>query len=112
MLPCIFRRPAPQPLLKVAWGCALGDVALLRYGIRCCQNQIAMKVPRKLAIEIEREADGRWIAEITALPGALAYGTTLAEAIARAKALALRVLAERLERGESAGELEGLFEAA
>ena len=71
-----------------------------------------MKVPTRFTIEIEPEADGRWIAEIAALPGVLAYGSTREEAVARAKALALRVLAERLERGEPTGELEGLFEAA
>ena len=71
-----------------------------------------MTAPTRLTIEIEREADGRWIAEIAALPGAVAYGATREEAIARVKALTLRVLAERLERGEPAGELEGLFEAA
>jgi predicted RNase H-like HicB family nuclease len=70
------------------------------------------KLPARLRVEIEREEDGRWIAEIPALPGALAYGTNREEAITKAQALALRVLAERLERGESASELEGLFEAA
>ena len=53
-----------------------------------------------LEIEIEREEDGRWIAEVVALPGVLAYGTTRDEAIKRAKALSLRVIAERLEHGE------------
>ena len=71
-----------------------------------------MPMPPKFAIEIEREADGRWSAEIPALPGVLAYGATREEAVARAKALALRVLAERLEHGEPTGELDGLFEAA
>jgi predicted RNase H-like HicB family nuclease len=70
------------------------------------------KLPARLRVEIEREEDGRWIAEIPALPGALAYGANREEAITRAQALALRVLAERLERGESTSELEGLFEAA
>lgn len=69
-------------------------------------------LPARLRVEIEREEDGRWIAEIPALPGALAYGTSREEAIARAQAVALRALAERLERGEPASELEGLFEAA
>ena len=61
-----------------------------------------MKVPREmhLAIETEHEADGRWIAEITKIPGALAYGTNRNEAIARVEALVLRVLADRLEHGE------------
>jgi predicted RNase H-like HicB family nuclease len=71
-----------------------------------------MQTPTRFTIEIEREADGRWIAEIAALPGVLAYGATREEAFARAKALALRVLAERVEHGEAAGELDGLFEAA
>jgi predicted RNase H-like HicB family nuclease len=71
-----------------------------------------MPTPARLTIEIEREADGRWIAEIPALPGVLAYGVSREEAVARAKALALRVLAERLERGEATGELDALFEAA
>ena len=51
-------------------------------------------------IEIEQEDDGRIIAEIPTLPGVLAYGQSREEAIARAKALALRVLADRLEHGE------------
>ncbi len=71
-----------------------------------------MSTSTRFTIEVEREADGRWIPEITTLPGMLAYGPTREEAIARAKALALRVLAERLEHGEAARELDGLFEAA
>ena len=51
-------------------------------------------------IELDREADGRWIAEVPAIPGALSYGTTRDEAIARVEALALRVVADRLEHGE------------
>ncbi|HSA82066.1 MAG TPA: type II toxin-antitoxin system HicB family antitoxin [Geminicoccaceae bacterium] len=71
-----------------------------------------MSTATRFIIESECEADGRWIAEISALPGVLAYGATRDEAIARAKALALRVLAERLEHGEATRELDGLFEAA
>lgn len=52
-------------------------------------------------IEMEREADGRWLAEISQLPGVLAYGRNAAEARSRVKALALHVLAERLEAGEA-----------
>jgi predicted RNase H-like HicB family nuclease len=48
-------------------------------------------------IEFEQETDGRWIAEIPEIPGALAYGVTPLQAAARAKALVLRVLAERME---------------
>lgn len=51
-------------------------------------------------IEYEREDDGRWLAEVNELPGVLAYGKTSEEAMAKAEALALRVLAERLDQGE------------
>lgn len=54
-----------------------------------------------LKIELEQEDDGRWIAEIPQLPGVLAYGTNPDEAAAKAEILALRVMAERLEHGES-----------
>ena len=50
-------------------------------------------------IEIEREDDGRWIADVVELPGVMAYGQSRIDAIAKAKALALRVLADRLEHG-------------
>jgi predicted RNase H-like HicB family nuclease len=52
-------------------------------------------------IELDREDDGRWIAEVMDLPGALAYGATREEAMAHAKALALRVIADRLDHGET-----------
>ena len=52
-------------------------------------------------LECELDDDGRWLAEVVQLPGVLAYGTTRDLAIAKAEALALRVIAERLERGES-----------
>ena len=55
----------------------------------------------QLTIEFEREDDGRWIAEVPEMPGALAYGATEQEAAARAEALALRILADRLDHGES-----------
>ena len=51
--------------------------------------------------ECECEDDGRWLAEVPELPGALAYGASSAEAMAKAEILALRVLAERLEHGEA-----------
>jgi len=53
-----------------------------------------------LRIESEQEEDGRWIAEVTALPGVLAYGKSKADASAKAQALVLRVIADRLENGE------------
>jgi predicted RNase H-like HicB family nuclease len=63
--------------------------------------------PRK--IEIEREDDDRWIAEIPELPGVMAYGDSRKEAISKAEALALRVLADRLEHGEEIPELKEVF---
>ena len=60
-------------------------------------------------LEIERENDGRWISEVTDLPGVLAYGATRDEAVAKAKALAFRVLADRLEHGEDVPEIHGVF---
>ncbi|MFN2604403.1 MAG: type II toxin-antitoxin system HicB family antitoxin [Gemmatimonadaceae bacterium] len=63
-------------------------------------------------VEIEQETDGRWIAEIAQIPGALAYGATREEAIARVEALGLRVLAERIEQGETSPEIEKVFTIA
>jgi predicted RNase H-like HicB family nuclease len=65
-----------------------------------------------LVVEVEQEDDGRWIAEVIGLPGVMAYGRTREEALAKTEALALRVLADRLEHGEPAPEVEGLFVAA
>ena len=59
-------------------------------------------------VEIEREDDGRWIAEVNELPGVLAYGETQEAALSRAQALALRVIAERWEHGEAGTELLSL----
>ncbi len=62
-------------------------------------------------VEYEREDDGRWLAEVIELPGVLAYGRT-SEVIAKAQALALRVLADRLEQGDSATEFVTISFAA
>jgi predicted RNase H-like HicB family nuclease len=64
------------------------------------------------AVELEREDDGRWIAEVPSLPGVMVYGKTRDEAMARVEALALRVLADRLEHGEAVPEVTRLFFAA
>jgi predicted RNase H-like HicB family nuclease len=63
-------------------------------------------------IEFEREDDGRWLAEVLELPGVLAYGQTSDEAIAKAQALALRTLADRLDHGDSAPEFVTISFAA
>ena len=62
-----------------------------------------------MRIEIEREDDGRWIAEVPDLPGVIVYGQTREQAIAKVQALALRVIADRLEHGEPVPELDELF---
>jgi predicted RNase H-like HicB family nuclease len=62
-----------------------------------------------MKIEIEKEDDGRWIAEVPELPGVMAYGNSRNEAISKAEALALRVLADRLEHGEEIPELKEVF---
>jgi predicted RNase H-like HicB family nuclease len=59
----------------------------------------------RFTVEVESETDGRWIAEVPELPGVLAYGRTREEAVARVQALALRVVADRLEHREAAPEL-------
>jgi predicted RNase H-like HicB family nuclease len=56
----------------------------------------------KFKVEVEREEDGRWIAEVSELPGVLVYGDTAERAQAKAQALPLRVLADRLDNGEAA----------
>jgi predicted RNase H-like HicB family nuclease len=66
-----------------------------------------------LTIEIEREEDGRWIAEVPEIAGALAYGTTLEEAKTKVQAIALRAVADRLEHGETVASLTSIsFDAA
>jgi predicted RNase H-like HicB family nuclease len=66
-----------------------------------------------LKIDTELETDGRWLAEVPALPGVLAYGADEDEARAKATALALRVIADRLDHGEALPrELDGIFAAA
>ncbi len=53
------------------------------------------------SVDVEQETDGRWIAEIADLPGVMVYGATADEARAKVQALALRVVADRLEHGEA-----------
>ena len=63
-------------------------------------------------IELERESDGRWLGEVPSLSGVMTYGATRDEAMARVQALALRVIAERLEHGEANPKLQITFQAA
>lgn len=63
-------------------------------------------------VEIEQETDGRWLAEVMELPGAMAYGRSREEALAKAKALALRIVADRLDHGETGPDLPSISFAA
>ena len=60
-------------------------------------------------VEVEQESDGRWMAEVSELPGVMTYGATREEAVTRSQALALRVLAERLEHGEDLPQVDAVF---
>ncbi len=65
-----------------------------------------------MTIEVDREEDGRWLTEIPELPGVMAYGQSQEEALAKVKALALRVMADRLEHGETIPDLVDVFSVA
>ena len=65
-----------------------------------------------MRIELDREKDGRWLSEIPELPGVKAYGNSQKEALTLVKALALRVMADRLEHGETIPELVDVFSVA
>jgi len=75
-------------------------------------RKLSAEADGMLRIDFEREVDGRWIAEIEALPGVMAYGATRAEARGRVEALALRTLADRIEHGEEVPEVGDLFVVA
>lgn len=62
-----------------------------------------------MKVEVARESDGRWIAEVPDLPGVMTYGQSREEAINKVEALALRVMADRLEHGEDIPELHDVF---
>jgi predicted RNase H-like HicB family nuclease len=65
-----------------------------------------------LTIELDQEEDGRWMAEVVEIPGALAYGTTSGQARAKAQAIALRALADQLDHGETKNDLSNISFAA
>jgi predicted RNase H-like HicB family nuclease len=65
-----------------------------------------------LTIEVEQEEAGRWLAEVPERPGVLTYGQTRQEAIDRAQALSLRVLADRLDHGEPVPQMNRVFAVA
>lgn len=102
---CITAALHPRRLM-IAPG-AVGCKRLLDSRLRCYDIRVTF------TIEFEREDDGRWIAEVPVLAGVLCYGRDRNEAMARVQALALRVIAERLEHGEAPPELLNVsFQAA
>ena len=66
----------------------------------------------RFSIQLARETDGRWVAEVPELPGVVVYGATTEDAVAKVKALALRVVADRLDHGEAGPDLDGVRFAA
>lgn len=78
----------------------------------CYNESEERQAKMKFTVEYEQEEDGRWLAEVKELPGVLAYGKDPDEAASRAQALALRVVADRLENGESTPFLMFSFEMA
>ena len=64
----------------------------------------------RLAVEFDREEDGRWIAEVPTLPGVLAYGKTKKDALQRVSAIALRTLADYIEHGKRPAPVSRLFD--
>lgn len=72
-------------------------------------RDVLLRKDNAMRVEIAREDDGRWIAEVPDLPGVMVYGQNRQEAISKVESLALRVIAERLEHGEPIPELDGLF---
>ena len=66
-----------------------------------CYSSISRDLNMNFTLECEQEEDGRWIAEVPELPGVLAYGSSSADAMSKAEVLALRVIADKLENGES-----------
>ena len=83
----------------------------MRLMMRLNNKPETTRMNTKYQIELEQETDGRWIAEIGALSGAMVYGDTREQAIMNIEALALRILADRLEHGEASEELNLLFAA-
>ena len=75
-------------------------------------KRVARPAAFNLQVEFDRETDGRWIADIPALPGVMVYGRTRKQALTAVEALALRVIADRLEHGEAVpGEVKVSFAA-
>jgi predicted RNase H-like HicB family nuclease len=86
-----------------------GSGMVYRYWMTGWEWGILYQEDEPMKIEIEREDDGRWIAEVPDLAGVMVYGKTREEAIAKVQSLALRVIADRLDHGEGIPELDELF---
>jgi predicted RNase H-like HicB family nuclease len=82
----------------------LSNEKVTYFGIELIMVTRAIEAIMNFSVEVEREDDGRWIAEVLELPGVLVYGQTREEAIAKVQALALHVVADRLEHSEATPE--------
>ena len=78
----------------------------------CLANPIHPANRSLMRVEVEQEEDGRWLAEVSALPGAMSYGTTKKDAVAKVEALVLRILADKVEHGEDAPQIAQVFSVA
>lgn len=79
------------------------------HGVICLEHRSNVTCDFPVRVEVELEEDGRFIAEVPDIPGALVYGATAKEAILKVEALVLRILADRIDSGEESPELEGVF---
>ena len=73
----------------------------MRSRLGASYSGVSLEVSMNFTLECEQEEDGRWIGAVPELPGVLVYGSSSADAMAKAEVLALRVIADRLENGES-----------
>jgi predicted RNase H-like HicB family nuclease len=101
-----MRRASNEPM-NLTVGCASRRLSCKALDRRMPGAARAFEL-KPFTVELEREEDGRWIGEVPDLPGVLTYGRTRDEAVAKAKALAFRVLADRLEHGEDIPEIRGV----
>lgn len=97
LVPSRWRRPWGGGFRRLQSHYSMGQWALVAI---CGFTAVLICLPMQLEVELERENDGRWIADVIGLPGVLAYGETPEEALRGARALALRVLADKIEHGE------------
>jgi len=114
----VWKPPGPTRQVCDGNGCRSPRSSTLVFagqlGIRTLAvDSVAEAGGMQFRVELEQEDDGRWIAEVPELPGVMSYGATPQDAQAKVQALALRVVADRLEHGEEGPDLVNIsFNAA